>query len=109
MHLYFCTQTLTTLDLSDNEIGADGAQHLADALRNNTVTVILHSSISYMHLYFCTQTLTTLDLSDNEIGADGAQHLADALRNNTVTLILSSCISYSETSISEHLSKVNTS
>jgi hypothetical protein len=49
-HLYFFTQTLTTLDLHHNGIGAVGAQHLADALRNNMVTLILSSSISYTYL-----------------------------------------------------------
>ena len=39
----FSTQTLTTLDLSENEIGEEGAQHLADGLRNNTVSVIVLS------------------------------------------------------------------
>ncbi|CAM4984063.1 unnamed protein product, partial [Rotaria socialis] len=41
--------TLTTLNLWSNQIGALGAQHLADALQHNT-------------------TLTTLDLSFNQIG-----------------------------------------
>jgi Ran GTPase-activating protein (RanGAP) involved in mRNA processing and transport len=93
-HLHFFIQTLTKLHLSNNQIGDAGAQHLADALRNNTVILILSSSISYTHLHFFIQTLTTLDLNHNQIGDAGAQHLADALRNNTVTLILSSSISY---------------
>jgi hypothetical protein len=90
----FFTQTLTTLTLLINKIAAVGAQYLADALRNNTVSLILSSSISYTHLHVFTQTLTTLDLNYNQIGDAGAQYLADALRNNTVTLILSSSISY---------------
>jgi hypothetical protein len=88
------TQTLTTLRLQHNQIGALGAQHLADALRNNTVTLILSSSLSYPHLHFFTQTLTTLDLGENQIGDLGAQHLVDALRNNMVTLVLSSSLSF---------------
>ena len=95
-HLHFFTQTLTTLRLPVNQIGAVGAQHLADALRNNTVTRILSSSFSYTHLHFFTQTLTTLNLNNNQIGDKGAQHLADASRNNTVTRILSSSISYTQ-------------
>ncbi|CAM4892110.1 unnamed protein product [Rotaria socialis] len=55
--------TLTTLDISSNKIGADGAKQLANALANN-------------------KTLTTLNLLFNEIGEDGAKHLADALANN---------------------------
>jgi uncharacterized membrane protein len=86
-------QTLITLHLSSNKIGAVGAQHFADVLRINTVILILSSSISYAYLHFLTQTLTTLDLSYNQIAAVGAQHLADTLRNNTVTLIFSSSFS----------------
>ncbi|CAF1065560.1 unnamed protein product [Adineta steineri] len=72
-------QAITTLNLDWNKIGADGAQHLADALRTN-------------------KTLTTLNLDWNEIGADGAQYIADILRHNTVTihLFLIYCI-YSST------------
>ncbi|CAF0863842.1 unnamed protein product [Adineta ricciae] len=33
-------QTLTTLDLRWNQIGDEGAQHIADALRTNTVILI---------------------------------------------------------------------
>ncbi|MBL8820828.1 MAG: hypothetical protein JNL58_32740 [Planctomyces sp.] len=42
------TQTLTTLNLDSNKIGAEGAQHLASALQVNTVRLIFspfhHSS-----------------------------------------------------------------
>jgi hypothetical protein len=56
LYTHYFTQTLTTLDLSSNQIGAVGAQHLADALQHNTVTLILSSSISYTHLHFFTDT-----------------------------------------------------
>eukprot|EP00592_Proboscia_alata_P024229 CAMPEP_0194438114 /NCGR_PEP_ID=MMETSP0176-20130528/103337_1 /TAXON_ID=216777 /ORGANISM="Proboscia alata, Strain PI-D3" /LENGTH=76 /DNA_ID=CAMNT_0039260003 /DNA_START=233 /DNA_END=460 /DNA_ORIENTATION=- len=56
--------TLTTLDLSDNEIGDDGATDIAKALRANT-------------------TLTMLNLDRNEIGVDGATAIAEALQTNT--------------------------
>jgi uncharacterized membrane protein len=87
IHLYthYLIKTLTRLSLRHNQIEAVGAQHLADALRNNKVTLILSSSILYTHLQFFTQTLTTLNLCENRIGDVGAQHFADALRNNTVT------------------------
>ncbi|CAF3668986.1 unnamed protein product, partial [Rotaria socialis] len=52
--------TLTTLHLWSNQIGALGAQHLADALQHNT-------------------TLTTLNLENNQIGDKGAQDLNDGL------------------------------
>ena len=33
-------KTLATLDLSSNQIGAEGASSLADALQENTVTLV---------------------------------------------------------------------
>ncbi|CAM4827213.1 unnamed protein product [Rotaria magnacalcarata] len=81
-------RTLTTLYLSENQIGALGAQHLANALQHNTVILILYSSISFNHLHFLSQTLTALDLSSNGIGALEAQHLADALQHNTTLTTL---------------------
>jgi len=53
--LSYFIQTLTILDLWNNRIGDKGAQHLSDALRQNTVRQILSSSfiqlflISYRH------------------------------------------------------------
>ena len=93
-HIHFFTQTLTTLDLYRSQIGDQGAQHLADALRNNTVSIFLSYSSSFHHIHFFTQTLTRLNLYDNQIGDEGAQHLADALRNSTVTLFLSHSSSF---------------
>ena len=81
-HLHFFTQTLTTLDLHWNQIGALGAQHLADALRNNTVTLILSYSISYTHLHFFTQTLTTLHLGDNQIGQKLEDRVNEFIKRN---------------------------
>ena len=92
--MHFFTQALTTLDLSGNEIAKKGAEQLADALRNNTVTLILSSSLSYSNLNLFTQALMTLDLTGNKIGDKGAEQLADGLRNNTVTAILSSSLSH---------------
>jgi hypothetical protein len=34
------SQTLTTLDLSCNQIGAQGAEHLSNALQQNKVTLL---------------------------------------------------------------------
>ncbi len=80
-HLHFFTQTLTTLNLGYNQIGAVGAQHLAGALRNNTVTLILSSSLSYPHLHFFTQTLTTRYLAGNKIGDNGAESPLEVVGN----------------------------
>ena len=74
------------LDLSVNKITDQGVQHLSHAVRNNTVTIILSSFISYIiDLNLLLQTLTTLDLGLNRIGPIGAQYLASALRSNMVT------------------------
>ncbi|CAF0730448.1 unnamed protein product [Adineta steineri] len=77
--------TLTEMNLSSSQIKDVGVQHLADALRTNTV-------------------LRTLGLNENHIRDSGAQHLADALRNNKVTIslfliyfIYSSALFYTDT------------
>ena len=45
-------QTLTTLDLASNEIGDEGAQHLAEALKSNKVRQTRKCLISYKLLSF---------------------------------------------------------
>jgi Ran GTPase-activating protein (RanGAP) involved in mRNA processing and transport len=40
-------QTLTTLDLQENQIGDEGAQHLAQALQNNTARQLFFRSTVY--------------------------------------------------------------
>lgn len=77
---------MTTLYLARNEIKAEGARFLADALELNTVRPYFYSLISIaLHLYL-TQALTTLYLAWNEIGVKGAEYLAKALKRNTVRL-----------------------
>ena len=72
---------------------SSSSSHL-NKVSQNSMNIVLSSSISYTHLHFFTQTLTTLDLSSNQIGAVGAQDVADALTKNTVTILLSSSTSY---------------
>ena len=62
--------TLTSLDLSWNEIGDKGATSMAAALEKNS-------------------TLTSLDLSENEIGHIGAASLAAALQKNSTLTSMS--------------------
>ncbi len=59
--------TLTSMDLGGNQIGAEGARALAEALKAN-------------------MTLICMALADNEIGNEGAKALADALSVNTTLL-----------------------
>jgi hypothetical protein len=49
-------QALTTLDLAYNQIGTEGAQHLAQALQKNTVKDVFFFSITYSSLSFNTDT-----------------------------------------------------
>jgi hypothetical protein len=55
-HLTLYVQVLTTLNLAGNKIGDSGAQHLADALRNNQVSLTLFSSFSSLSYPICTGT-----------------------------------------------------
>jgi len=52
-HIAICTflQALSTLDLYNSKIGVQGSKHLADALRNNTVSLFLSWLLSYHHLH----------------------------------------------------------
>ncbi|CAF0836713.1 unnamed protein product [Adineta steineri] len=74
-----------TLDLDENEIGAKGTQHIANALQTNKVSTILDLLLHFTSSF--TQTLTTLNLSWNKIGDQGVQDLANALQINKVTAI----------------------
>lgn len=76
------------LNLGNNQIGDEGAGHLANGLKTNTVGAILHSSFSLEPAAFIEQVLTTLKLYGNEIGPIGAQHLAVALKYNTVNIVM---------------------
>ena len=76
-------QTLTTFDLRFSDINEIGAQHLANALRQNKVTGLFVSLCPQQAASFA-QTLTTLELRGNRIGDEGVQHLVDALRQNKV-------------------------
>ena len=56
-------RSLKEINLRDNEVGADGAKSLAEALLAN-------------------KTLKALDLYNNRIGDEGAKELAKALTEN---------------------------
>ncbi|CAF1416287.1 unnamed protein product [Adineta steineri] len=81
---------LTTLDLSYNEIGDIGAQHLADTITKMDLKGqgIGDSEIKFVsEALHNNETVTKLDLSRNKIGDTGAQHLANALQNNKSSLM----------------------
>jgi hypothetical protein len=81
---YF-TQTFTILDLTDNKIGSQGAEHLPNALLENKVTFYLPRPLQILPLaHYFTQTLTTLGLGSTEIGDQGVEHLSITLLQNKV-------------------------
>jgi len=84
MLTHYSTQTLTTLEISTNFIGDQGIQHLANALKQNNVTLSLIFSL-YCSLPSFIQTLTIFSLNYNKISDQGAQYLADALQQNKAT------------------------
>jgi Ran GTPase-activating protein (RanGAP) involved in mRNA processing and transport len=87
LHFHFQKQTLITLDFANNNISDEGAQYLADALKNNTVNMIFFP-IPPSYLFFFKQTMTELALAENAIGESGARYLADLLTNNMVNIFL---------------------
>jgi len=83
-HFFYLSQTLTTLDLGGNQIRAEGAQAIAQALEKNQVREIFSFFISISYSFYLSQTLTILNLRLNKIRAEGAQAIAQALERNQV-------------------------
>jgi Ran GTPase-activating protein (RanGAP) involved in mRNA processing and transport len=90
----FHIQSITQLNLSRNNIGDEGAKHLAEVLRNNKVIHCTSSSISFIYFHFHIQTITQLNLEFNRIGDEGAKYLAEVLRNNQVSYFVYWYIGY---------------
>lgn len=105
----FYPQALTKIHLWGNEIGALGAQYLAEALKYNTVNFHAIIKNDMLPSLLFTQTLTTLDFECNRFGPVGAQHLADALQQNTVNFISSSTILFYRIHFSHRHSQTSTS
>jgi len=87
--LLYLLQTLTALDLGNNQIGSEGAQAIAQALERNQVRYIFNFLTSVTSLLYLLQTLTMLRLDYNQIGPEGAQAIAQALDRNKVRHIFS--------------------
>ena len=96
-------KTLTTLDISGNNIGVEGAIAIAEALKVNTTLTTLnisYNNISYFGAGKIAKalenniTLTTLDISNNEIMANGGKCFANMLKTNKTLLELNICNNY---------------
>jgi hypothetical protein len=60
IHLNYSTQTLTSLDLSENLIGNRGTQFLATVLKNNRVSNFFHYQLGIFSLLsFCIDSHNT--------------------------------------------------
>jgi hypothetical protein len=88
---------VTTLDLSSNSIGPEGAQAIAEVLKANTVLAVLwltDNSIGEDGARAIAEALkvntavTTLRLMSNDIGVEGAIAIAEALKVNKVLAVL---------------------
>jgi hypothetical protein len=74
------------LSFRENQIGEQGAGHLAEALKINQV-IVLCVFRSRSDSWSFTQTLIVLDLGKNEIEEEGAEHIAEALKINKVIIL----------------------
>ncbi|CAF0992246.1 unnamed protein product [Adineta steineri] len=91
-------QKIKTLDFHGNHIGYHEAYHLANALKNDKVTLtklnLSNNSVGYQGTYYLAQILETnitlkiLRLNRSSIGVAGAHFLANALKKNTNLTVL---------------------
>ena len=87
-------QTLTTLDLSSNQIGDQGAQYFAEVLHKNSVSQNQSLHFYHIHHSYFIQALIKLDLRNNGIGDTGAQYIVEGLEKNSVRQNQSFHLSY---------------
>ena len=89
--LYKC-YFYSTINLSCNKIGAEGAKYVAEALKVNTSLTKIYlagnkigdEGAKYVGEALKVNTsLTEIHLDGNNIGADGAKYVAEALKVNT--------------------------
>jgi hypothetical protein len=82
-------QTLTTLYLGVNQIGAQGAQYLGEALQKNTVRQKQSLHLYHIHLYYFIHTLRELDFEKNQVGDEWKKNLNKMeKKNKNLTIFL---------------------
>lgn len=78
------TKAITTLNLCETDLGAEGVTHLADALEINRVRRVICSHPAHPSSSFLYKTLHNLDMQVHGLGAEGIRPLAKALEVNQV-------------------------
>jgi len=66
----------------NNNIGADGARAIADALKTNSVLTTLHFGCTLLLLFLMVHGEGYICAANN-IGADGAKAIAESLKKNS--------------------------
>ena len=82
--------TLSVLDVSSNDIGPDGCQHLAD-VRNTSLSVLIMNSShiggddadNIGRMLYHNKSIRSIDLGYNHIEDDGLKRLVEHLKSNT--------------------------
>ena len=84
---------MTSLDLSQNELGVQGAKHVAEAIKRHVSALRFDwfhfelaltsgsTAVVYGYSYYNTTkgAMTRLNVSNNQLKAEGAKHIAAAL------------------------------
>ena len=91
---------MTSLNISSNWLGAQGAKHVAEAIKGHVSALQFDwyhfeldltsglTAVVYGYSYYNTTkgALTSLDLSENYIDAEGAKHVAEAIKGHVSAL-----------------------
>ena len=93
---------MTSLNLASNNLGAEGAKHVAEAIKVNVSALRFDwyhfeldltsgsTAVVYGYCYYNTTkgALTSLNLADNRIKAEGAKHVAEAIKGHVSAAVL---------------------
>ena len=82
--------TLSIMDISNNDIGPDGCQYLAD-WRNISLNKLIMSSCNFgvsgadkIGIMLCHNSITSIELDNNSIGDIGVEKLVEHLKSNKI-------------------------